>query len=64
MLTVKWRLHAFRGWFCVCCGYRALRQADRDVHERRALRGLGCSDGNKTPNVRGEAATTAAKEQR
>lgn len=31
-----------RGWVCLRCGFRAFRQTSRDVHQRRALRGLGC----------------------
>lgn len=47
-----WRRHETRGWVCLCCGFRALRNASRDVHERRALRGLGCSDERKPPNAK------------
>lgn len=39
----NWRRHEFRGWVCVCCGYVARCTTARNVHDRRALRGLGCS---------------------
>ena len=47
-----WRRHEFIGWVCLCCGHHARMWVSREVHERRALRGLGCSDDRKTPNAR------------
>lgn len=38
----RWQAHKLRGSVCSACGYHALSQVARDVHERRALRGLGC----------------------
>jgi hypothetical protein len=37
-----WRRHEMRGEVCLRCGFLAFWQAARNVHERRALRGLGC----------------------
>jgi len=48
---VMWRRHKHCGWVCMHCGHHARQWMSRQVHERRALRGLGCNEGGKTPNV-------------
>lgn len=40
---MNWFRHQFRGWVCRACGYHAVNQAAVDVHDRRAVRGLGCA---------------------
>ena len=41
-MKTRWTRHEHGfGWICEC-GYHGRTQAGRDVHERRASRGLGC----------------------
>ena len=42
MMKTRWTRHEHGfGWICEC-GYHGRTQAGRDVHDRRASRGLGC----------------------
>ena len=48
--TSGWPRHDSCGWVCLHCGYHARRQVARDVHERRALRGLDCVESAQAIN--------------
>ena len=50
MGRLMWTRHKHCGWVCMHCGHHARQWMSREVHERRALRGLGCSDNGMTPN--------------
>ncbi len=45
-----WARHKYCGWVCMHCGHHARQWMSRQVHERRALRGLGCNDDGMKPN--------------
>lgn len=44
-LAPAWRRDEMRGHVCQRCGFHAYWQASREVHDRRAQRGLGCAEG-------------------
>lgn len=46
-----WARHKYCGWVCMHCGHHARQWMSRQVHERRALRGLGCNDDGMKPNA-------------
>lgn len=48
---VMWARHKYCGWVCMHCGHHARQWMSRQVHERRALRGLGCNDDGMKPNA-------------
>ena len=43
---VKWpdfRRHKYRGWVCCGCGEYCRNTVEMRIHERRAIRGVGCT---------------------